>query len=79
MTQFMLVIGSQPQNMGIVGQLIHEDDKFLKRIACELFTDKQIASCWFLEKDSVHDLFSDAERIFQKEQTSEKRLSDSYC
>jgi hypothetical protein len=57
MTQFMLVIGAQPQNMGVVCQPIHED-KYLNKIACELFTEVQLESCWFLEKDSVHDLFS---------------------
>jgi hypothetical protein len=60
MTQFMLVIGSQPQNMDVVCQSIYESDRFL-RIAHKLFTDEQLKSCWSLEGELVHDLFSDAQ------------------
>jgi hypothetical protein len=59
MTQFMLVIGIQPQDANIVCRSIDEAAEFLKKLAHQLFTDRQMESCWYpegLNGESVHDL-----------------------
>jgi hypothetical protein len=64
MTQFMLVIGSQPQNIDVICRSIGETDKFLKKAAHQLLTDRQLELCWYpegLHGESVHDLFSQAQ------------------
>jgi hypothetical protein len=61
MTQFMLVIGIQPQQANIVCCSIDEADEFLKKLAHQLFTDRQMESCWYpegLNGELVHDLLS---------------------
>jgi hypothetical protein len=57
----MLVIGIQPQQANIVCRSIDEADEFLKKLAHQLFTDRQMESCWYpegLNGESVHDLLS---------------------
>jgi hypothetical protein len=61
MTQFMLVIGIQPQEANIVCRSIDEKDEFFKQLAHQLFTERQMESCWYpegLNGESVHDLLS---------------------
>jgi uncharacterized protein YpmS len=61
MTQFMLVIGIQPQEANIVCRSIGEADEFSKKLAHQLFTDRQMELCWYPESlngESVHDLLS---------------------
>jgi hypothetical protein len=57
----MLVIGIQPQQANIVCRSIDEADEFFKKLAHQLFTDRQMKSCWYpegLNGESVHDLLS---------------------
>jgi hypothetical protein len=64
MTQFMLVIGIQPQLENIICHSIDEAEEFLKKLAHQLFANQQMESCWYpegLNGESVHDLFSLAE------------------
>ena len=61
MTQFMLVIGIKPQQADVICRSIDEKDEFFKEVAHQLFTDRQMESCWYpegLNGESVHDLLS---------------------
>ncbi|PSB50877.1 hypothetical protein [Chamaesiphon polymorphus] len=72
MTQFMLVVGDRPQDLDSVSRAIHEADWFLKKMAQELFTDRQLQSCWYLEKELAHDLFNQAQvQIFESKSLEE--------
>jgi hypothetical protein len=74
MTQFILVIGIQPQNIGVVCHSIDEADKFQKDIAHELFTNEQLKYCWCLKRESVHDLFSQAQLQISEGENIEKTI-----
>jgi hypothetical protein len=72
MTQFMLVVGDRPQDLNSVCRSINEADRFLKKIARELFTEQQLQSCWYLEKELAHDLFNRAQiQIFESKSLKE--------
>jgi hypothetical protein len=63
MTQFMLVIGIQPQEANIICHPIDGADNFLKNSAHQLFTNRQMELCWYpegLNGESVHDLLNQA-------------------
>jgi hypothetical protein len=62
MTQFMLVIGNRPQDPDLVCRSIDEEaSRWLQNIARELFIDEQLKSCWYLDRELIHDLFSQAQ------------------
>jgi hypothetical protein len=72
MTQFMLAIGDLPQDLDSVCLSINEADRFLKKMAKELFTEKKLQSCWYLEKELAHDLFNQAQvQIFESKSLEE--------
>jgi hypothetical protein len=63
MTQFMLIIGIQPQNANIVCRSVDRKDEFFKELARQFFTERQMELCWYpegLKGESVHDLLSQA-------------------
>lgn len=58
----MLVIGHRPQNTALVCRSIDEEaSRWLQNIARELFTDDRLKSCWYLDRELIHDLFSQAQ------------------
>jgi hypothetical protein len=60
MTQSILIVGN-PKDIDIVYYPIDTADRFLKDIAHQLFTEKQLKSCWYIEGWIIHDLFSEAQ------------------
>jgi hypothetical protein len=73
MTQFMLVVGDRPQDLGFSCQSIDETDKFFK-IAQELFTQQQLQSCWYLDNELTHELLSQARSHILAEHSIEKTI-----
>jgi hypothetical protein len=64
MTQFMLVIGNQPEYAGISFCSIEGDDGFLRKAAYQLFTKEQLQLCWYpknADGELVDDLFTQAQ------------------